>query len=83
LANNWGIVGKLIRRVLDLFSISAEEGAATQIYLATSPDVEGVSGQYFEQSTVASRSSAASYNEDVQRRLWDVSAEIAGVDADI
>jgi NAD(P)-dependent dehydrogenase (short-subunit alcohol dehydrogenase family) len=55
-----------------LFAISAEEGARTSIYLASSPEVEGVTGQYFTKSKPASMSKAA--RDDVAaRRLWDAS----------
>jgi len=76
-ANNWGPVGKLARRVLNLVSISPEEGAQTSIYLATSPEVEGVSGQYFDKCR-AKESSPASYDQESQRRLWAISEQIAG-----
>jgi len=48
------------------------EGAKTIIYLATSPDVEGISGKYFYNMEPVS-SSKASYDEESARRLWDVS----------
>jgi len=57
------------------FFISAEKGAETQIYLATSPDVEGVSGKYFRKSREA-RSSRRSYDEAAQKRLWDISVDL-------
>lgn len=52
------------------FSITVEEGAATAIYLASSPEVEGVTGKYFVKGR-PERSSRASYDEDLARRLWD------------
>jgi NAD(P)-dependent dehydrogenase (short-subunit alcohol dehydrogenase family) len=60
------------------FAISPQEGAQTSIYLATSPDVEVVSGEYFVTCKPA-RSSDASYDEQAARRLWDVSAQLTGV----
>src|SRR5262249_36536693 len=42
-----GIVGWLVRRVADVIALSPEQGARTSIYLASSPDVSGVSGGYF------------------------------------
>jgi len=62
----------LLFRVMHLFAISPEKGAETSIYLAASPEVEGVTGQYFDKKK-AVKSSAASYDTAVQRRLWDVS----------
>jgi NAD(P)-dependent dehydrogenase (short-subunit alcohol dehydrogenase family) len=52
--------------------ITPAEGAATSIYLASSPDVEGVSGRYFARSRERA-SSAASHDIEAARRLWDVS----------
>ncbi|OHB70083.1 MAG: short-chain dehydrogenase [Planctomycetes bacterium RBG_16_41_13] len=54
------------------------EGAKTSVYLATSPDVEGVSGKYFS-NLKAVRSSNASYDENAAKRLWEVSLEMTGL----
>ncbi len=66
-------------RLLSPFMISPREGAGTSIYLASSPDVEGVSGKYFIKKRPAD-SSGLSHDEGVRRRLWDVSAELTGLD---
>lgn len=58
-------------------AISAEKGAETSIYLATSPEVEGVSGKYFD-SKKAKDSSKISYDADLQKRLWEASEKIVG-----
>jgi len=58
--------------------VSAEEGAKTAIYVASSPAVEGVTGQYFTKEHPV-RSSKESYNTESQRRLWEVSEELTGV----
>lgn len=60
------------------FFMSPEKGAATSIYLASSPEVEGVTGKYFEKKT-AVESSPESYDEAVAKRLWDVSVELANL----
>lgn len=58
--------------------IGPAEGAKTGVYLATSPEVKGVSGKYFsEQKMVAS--SSASYDKDAARRLWGVSLRLTGL----
>jgi NAD(P)-dependent dehydrogenase (short-subunit alcohol dehydrogenase family) len=76
-ANNGWFVS-LIKRLVTVFSISAEEGAQTSIYLATSPEVEGVTGKYFvNQQPVPS--SPASYDEATASRLWQVSAEMTAL----
>jgi NAD(P)-dependent dehydrogenase (short-subunit alcohol dehydrogenase family) len=54
---------------------SAEKGAETIIWLASSPEVEGVTGKYFKDKKEI-KSMAVSYNPDVQKKLWDVSEEL-------
>jgi len=54
------------------FFLSPEKGAETSIYLASSPQVEGVSGKYFIKKK-AMASSPESYNAEIARRLWQVS----------
>jgi hypothetical protein len=55
--------------------ISVEKGAQTSLYLATSPDVEGVSGKYFANSQ-ETPSSKLSYDLAIRQRLWQVSEEL-------
>jgi retinol dehydrogenase 12 len=56
-------------------SLSPKEGADTQIWLARSPEVEGVTGKYFVRRH-DTRSSNVSYDKAVARRLWDASAQM-------
>ena len=60
-----------------LSAITPEEGAKTIIYLATSPEVAGVSGKYFYVCKPATPTRAGQNDEDAER-LWQVSAKIAG-----
>ena len=64
-----------VRNLVDRSMITPEEGARTVVHLASSPDVEGVTGRYFDQGREV-RSSPASYDEAVARRLWEVSEEL-------
>jgi len=57
------------------FAISPEKGARTSIYLASSPEVDGVTGGYFYKCAPASISSAAQ-DDAAARRLWDVSEQL-------
>jgi NAD(P)-dependent dehydrogenase (short-subunit alcohol dehydrogenase family) len=57
------------------FFLTAEQGAAGLIDLASSPALEGVSGKYFAKGREV-RSSRASYDTDGARRLWEVSASL-------
>ncbi len=71
------IIGLLVRPY-SLVGTSAKRGAQTAIYLASSPDVEGITGKYFEKQQ-AVRSSPVSYDEAAARQLWQVSAELTGL----
>jgi len=66
--------GRLMR-IVDFVRISPEKGADTGIHLATSPDVDGVTGKYFQKRRAA-RSSRISYDVDAQKRLWALSEEL-------
>jgi NAD(P)-dependent dehydrogenase (short-subunit alcohol dehydrogenase family) len=61
-----------------LTGISEEKGAQTTLYLATSPEVERVSGKYFSQSKQGKEtpSSKSSYDLAIRHRLWEVSEEL-------
>jgi NAD(P)-dependent dehydrogenase (short-subunit alcohol dehydrogenase family) len=63
-------------------AIPPEQAAKTLIYLATSPEVAGVSGEYFV-SGHPERLSPNALNEADARKLWDVSARIAGIDGNV
>src|SRR5438128_7714405 len=60
------------------FFKSPERGAETPIYLASSPDVEGVTGRYFVKRA-ARHSSPTSRDRDVARRLYETSLRLAGL----
>jgi NAD(P)-dependent dehydrogenase (short-subunit alcohol dehydrogenase family) len=60
------------------FMISAENGAKTVIYLASSPDVSGATGGYYVDCK-PSRSSNIARDETVARRLWEVSEQLTGL----
>ncbi|QSQ11128.1 SDR family oxidoreductase [Myxococcus landrumensis] len=60
------------------FMLSAEGGARTSIYLSSSPEVEGVSGQYFIRRRQR-KPSAAARDDASAERLWIESARLTGV----
>src|SRR5216683_3904623 len=68
-----GSAVRLLVKVIGSFGASPQEGAKTSIYLASSPEVEGVTGKYFVKS-IPRRSAAISYDESLQRHLWEQSA---------
>jgi retinol dehydrogenase 12 len=78
LGQNNGRIATLLTRLLRPFFRTPEQGAATSIQLAASPAVAGVTGRYFKDCREA-RSSRASYDEDVARRLWAVSERMTGL----
>jgi NAD(P)-dependent dehydrogenase (short-subunit alcohol dehydrogenase family) len=77
-ANN-GLASKIVMPLLRPFMKGPEQGALTQIYLASSPEVEGVTGKYFVNCNPA-KSSEKSYDCELARRLWAASAKLCAVD---
>ena len=78
--NIWSHAGAFtaLFRLLSVFMLSAEKGAETSIYLASSPEVEGMSGKYFEKR-MPKRSSETSYEEALAKKLWDISMRTTGL----
>ena len=74
--NNPGFLMKIIRAVVPLIARSPEKGAETSIYLASSPEVQSITGKYFVDCKVTQPAPQAT-DMVVARRLWDVSAEMA------
>ncbi len=69
---------RLLVKLIGSFGASPQEGAKTSIYLASSPEVEGVTGKYFVKS-IPKRSAAISYDESLQRQLWEQSAKLVNL----
>ena len=67
---------KLATRVV---AIDSDSGARTSVYVASSEELDGVTGKYFVKEQ-AVPSSPESYDEDAGKRLWDVSCRLAGLD---
>jgi retinol dehydrogenase 14 len=70
---------RFMYRLVKPFFLSPEKGAQTSLYLASSPDVEKVSGKYFIKKTAVA-SSPESYDEETARRLWGISEQLTGID---
>jgi len=75
LYRKFGILEPLILLWIRLTGKTSQEGAETPIYLASSPDLDGVSGKYFVDKE-QERSSEFSYNREAQDRLWNLSEEM-------
>ena len=89
-----GVVGAVVRTLIGAsrpFLLNTEQGAATSVYVASSPEVDGVTGHYFRKQEFAVwpmgfnapvravRSSKQSYDESVARQLWEVSEALTDV----
>ncbi|KYK30250.1 MAG: hypothetical protein AYK19_04730 [Theionarchaea archaeon DG-70-1] len=65
-----------VYRIKRFFGITPEEMAKTYIYLGTAPELEDVTGKYFDEHGKEVKSSKRSYDEAVWKQLWDVSEEL-------
>ena len=75
-----GVTFRLFRVIAKLFAITPEKGAETTIYLASSPEVEGVTGGYFAESK-PSKPTAAARDDGAARRLWALSESMVSAAA--
>jgi len=73
--NNGSLMRTGMNVVQKIAAKKPEQGAATSVYLASSPEVEGVTGKYFSDSK-GTKSSAVSYDVDAQQRLWELSEQM-------
>ena len=75
--NNGWLFATFLKTLMRLSAIDVEAGARTSVHVATSADVEGVSGRYFDKSREAT-SSLASREEETAQRLWELSESLTG-----
>jgi NAD(P)-dependent dehydrogenase (short-subunit alcohol dehydrogenase family) len=81
-ATNIGAPPRLIKRLTGVFFKSPAQGAATSLYLATSPEVAGTSGSYFANSRRADdKRSRQARDPALAAALWARSAELVGLPA--
>jgi retinol dehydrogenase 12 len=73
--NNGGFMKVAMQVIQKLVARTPERGAETSIYLASSPEVQGVTGKYFDDKRVVD-SNKASYDRDAATRLWKLSEEM-------
>lgn len=78
LGKNNGAWARVLIALLRPFFRTPADGAATSVYLASSPAVEGVTGRYFARQR-PHRTSEAARDADAARRLWDISARMTGL----
>lgn len=72
------ILFRILNPLFKLFMADAEQAAERVLYLATSPEVEGISGKYFADKKEI-KSPKQSYDTAVAQRLWQVSEELTGL----
>jgi short chain dehydrogenase len=77
-AEDQSVFFRLMLPLMRPFMKTTAQGAATSIYLASSPQVEGVTGRYFSNSKPR-KSSKSSYDSAAARRLWRVSTDLVGL----
>ncbi|MFW5760189.1 MAG: SDR family oxidoreductase [Cyclobacteriaceae bacterium] len=68
----------LVWKIRRMGGVSPAEGAATSIFLASSPEAANQSGMYWDKCKPKS-SSKRSYNEEDAARLWKISCELCGI----
>jgi NAD(P)-dependent dehydrogenase (short-subunit alcohol dehydrogenase family) len=73
--NNPGFLMKIMGAVIPLIARSPEKGAETSIYLASSPEVQSITGKFFVDCKVT-RPAPQATDSAVAKKLWDVSAEM-------
>jgi NAD(P)-dependent dehydrogenase (short-subunit alcohol dehydrogenase family) len=78
-SNNGTLVGFFARLIMSV-GISPEEGARTIVHLASSPEVEGVNGQYFYLEKPV-RPDGRTDDIEAQEKLWAVSEKMTGFSA--
>ena len=79
-AEDPGGVQRLFLPLMRPFMKTPAQGSVTSIHLAAAPDLEQVTGRYFANSKPR-RSSKRSYDQAAAARLWQVSADLAGLTA--
>lgn len=77
--NNMSFIWRNIIKVMKSFMAKTpQDGAETSIYLASSPEVRGITGKYWDDKK-QKRSSSRSYDEASQEKLWQRSTELTGI----
>ncbi|GCE45794.1 NAD(P)-dependent dehydrogenase (short-subunit alcohol dehydrogenase family) [Thermosporothrix hazakensis] len=74
------VLKTLVGLLLPLLGSKPDEGARTTLYLATSPEVEGVTGKYFIKG-VPKKSALVSYDRVLQERLWEESLKLTHLES--
>lgn len=76
-----GFVNRVFWEAFKLVAIGAEAGAATSVYLASAPEVQGAHGRYFIKCRPANPS-AASHDRAAAAALWEESVRLTGLSSE-
>jgi NAD(P)-dependent dehydrogenase (short-subunit alcohol dehydrogenase family) len=71
----YGSALSVLVKIARPFMLTPEEGARTSVYLASSPEVAGVTGKYFSKCKPV-QSNAVSYDVQSQQKLWSLSEQL-------
>lgn len=77
LTRSLGVGGAVFRSIGGLFMKSVEQGAATSIYAATAPELQGQTGAYLKNVAIATPSAEAQ-DRELGERVWDASMALIG-----
>ena len=80
-ATNNGLMGQLLRRVMDVVSVTPAQGADTLVWLSSAPEALEGSGDYWRQRRRVTPSGTA--RDDARAEaLWTTTSRLTGLDAD-
>jgi NAD(P)-dependent dehydrogenase (short-subunit alcohol dehydrogenase family) len=68
---------KMVQDTFGYTMSTVEEGADATVHLAASPELEGVTGRYFDGRREA-RADGQAYDKEARQRLWELSEELCG-----
>ena len=77
--NSGSLISSIMFGLVRPIQISPRKGAETSVYVATSDELEGVTGKCFAKLKEKPK---ISYDREIQRRLWDSTMDLLGVDLD-
>jgi NAD(P)-dependent dehydrogenase (short-subunit alcohol dehydrogenase family) len=73
-----GALGKVVFPLISPFALTSEQGSFTSVYVATAPELEGVTGGYFVKCAPA-EPTAAARDDAAAVRLWQISEQLTGL----
>jgi NAD(P)-dependent dehydrogenase (short-subunit alcohol dehydrogenase family) len=79
--NSGSLISSIMFSLVRPIQISPRKGAETSVYVATSDELEGVTGKCFAKLKEKPKAKS-SYDGEIQRRLWDSTVDLLGVDLD-